>query len=556
MVSHNIQHNQTYESLEKVARIINSTPGAVIQVPATKYKIKKQIDPVFTTEFHIKCTNCKVYEVTTVSKPTVSTECKKCGLRLTTANCDHLVYIPIKEQLSKIIADNYEKILSYHLDRRNSENGCINDIHDSINFKTIQDKYADAIVLSLVVCTDGVQVHNSSNKSLWAIQLYQNFLHPKTRYIPGNILVVALHHGNKPNMKEFFYPLLNELKSIQDSGGLSVERGEKKTIFMPYISQCCCDLPAKADVQGMVQHNGRFSCGFCMHPGEATKTEKSKSYIRYTRQTKISDRTHKDMLEIYKVLKTQPINGVKSVSCLVAAKNFNLVFGFCIDYMHCVLLGLVKKHCSLFMDSSNHKQPYYIKPKDQKILNMRLEKIKPTSDISRKPRPLSEIGKYKANEYRSLLFYYLPCLLPGLLPKRYVDHFMLLSSAIYMLLEKSIPVENIDIAERQLEQYANEFETLYGKVNVTMNLHLVRHAANSVRYNGPLWAQSAFAFEGNNGELQKINSTNNILHSMAWKYAMKSTFKDTHIKNEKLPGLIVGGEQPIQISQREVILQK
>lgn len=39
---------------------------------------------------------------------------------------------------------------------------------------------------------------------------------------------------------------------------------------------------------------------------------------------------------------------------------------------------------------------------------------------------------------------------------------------------------------------------------------------------------------------------------MAWKYAMKSTFKDTHIKNGKLPGLIVGGEQLIQISQREV----
>lgn len=71
----------------------------------------------------------------------------------------------------------------------------IRDIHDGIQFKRIRAKYPDFFILSLTVNTDGARIFRNTNKSMWPIQLYQNFLHPSVRYIPENIIVSAIHQG-------------------------------------------------------------------------------------------------------------------------------------------------------------------------------------------------------------------------------------------------------------------------------------------------------------------------------------------------------------------------
>lgn len=47
------------------------------------------------------------------------------------------------------------------------------------------------------------------------------------------------------------------------------------------------------------------------------------------------------------------------MSCMVAAREFDVINSFPIDYMHCVLLGVMPKLFSLWFDSKNHKEPYY-----------------------------------------------------------------------------------------------------------------------------------------------------------------------------------------------------
>lgn len=91
---------------------------------------------------------------------------------------------------------------------------------------------------------------------------------------------------------------------------------------------------------------------------------------------------------------------------------------------------------------------------------------------------------------------------------QYVHHFQLLSAGIYILLQSKIDTEQISVAERMLIQFADEFETLYGIDSVTMNIHLLRHMSTAVRNLGPLWAQSAFGFEANNGVLVKSANEN------------------------------------------------
>lgn len=73
-------------------------------------------------------------------------------------------------------------------------------------------------------------------------------------------------------------------------------------------------------------------------------------------------------------------------------------------------------------------------------------------------------------------------------------------------------------------QFADDYEALYGKQNVTMNVHLLRHVADSVLQSGSLWSQSTFAFEQSNEELvNMVNGKNNILLQIAEKYVLRKT---------------------------------
>lgn len=532
-----------------MAEVVNATPNASIQVPSTSYKMRKFIKSDIEYKFYVQCPNCNDYSSTTSSK----CECITCGRTLTTVESNHFVYIPLKQQLIKSIHENFARINSYRLER-NKKKDIICDVYDSILYKQAEAKYQNATVLSLSFNTDGANVHKCSSKSLWAIQFYQNFLPPILRYIPKSILVAGLYFGShKPNMHDFLLPLFQELDLIYKEGGICIEQNGKKYNFIPLVMQCCCDLPAKAEVQSMVNHNGYYSCGYCIHPGKSIKaSNSSNSYVRYVRQNIPSElRTHESMLQIYRKIKSDPIMGVKKVSCMIAARDFDIVNGFCIDYMHCVLLGVLAKLLNLWLDSKYHSRPHYINPKLQIVLNRRIVNIKPISNISRKPRSLSEKAKFKANEYRNLLLYYLTFSLDGLLPKKYIEHFRLLSSSIYKLLETKITLDEISEAESKFNLFANQFEDLYGVENVTTNLHLLRHIANSVRYHGPLWAQSAFGFESNNGLLVETKSKKHILHSIAWKYTMRSHLNLMN-KTDKKSNIKVQGKQKISISSSEI----
>lgn len=204
---------------------------------------------------------------------------------------------------------------------------------------------------------------------------------------------------------------------------------------------------------------------------------------------------------------------------MVAANQFDLINSFTIDPMHCLHLGVMKHLLNLWLDTTNKSKPFFINKRQQVVLSNRLVNIKPVSEITRQPKSIFKRGEYKANEYRSLLLYYLPVSLNGLLSNRYIEHFRLLSSGTYMLYKAKISYEEIEQSQLMLTRFADEFEDLYGKSNVTMNVHLTRHIATTVENLGPLWAQSAYAFEANNGVISKSNTfTKDILHQLAWKY--------------------------------------
>lgn len=527
ILQHNLTFNGSFKNLEAVTQIINSTPNASHQVPTTNYKIKKFVDPLFDSEFHLKCPQCKKFSKTTSNE----IECSFCFVKLRTSQTEYFAYIPVGQQMRMSIEKKFDDIISYYSYLK-SQGDILSDIHSGERFKRAESKYPKMIILPLVANTDGANIYKSSSKSIWLIQCYQSFLPPSYRFVPENIIIAAAHFGpKKPCMKSFFYPFLNELQQITNTGGIVIERGGKVYRFMPLLLNCCSDLPAKAEVQCLISFSGRFVCGYCLHSGISVKPQNNgKAVIRYVKRNKSYQlRTHGDFIETYRRLKGQPINGIKGISCMIAADQFDLVNGFGLDYMHCTLLGVVKKMLSLWLDSVHHSKQFHLNMKQQTTLNDRLLSIKPISDVTRRPRSIFNRADFKANEFRSLLLFYLPLTLPDLLPSKYVKHFQLLSSSIYIYLKKNISIDDFILAASNLNQFVDDYERLYGEENVTMNVHLTTHLSMAVKNLGPLWCQSLFGFESNNGVVVKSNtcSNDNVLHQLQWKYVLRNTIDST-----------------------------
>lgn len=82
----------------------------------------------------------------------------------------------------------------------------------------------------------------------------------------------------------------------------------------------------------MVGHSGRFGCSYYLHPGISVKSEgDKKAVIRFIKgKNNYEIRRHENLLETYDNLKPIPINGIKHISCMIAADGFDLKHGFAI----------------------------------------------------------------------------------------------------------------------------------------------------------------------------------------------------------------------------------
>ena len=95
------------------------------------------------------------------------------------------------------------------------------------------------------------------------------------------------------------------------------------------------------------------------------------------------------------VEKDKVINDVKGVTLTSLIPNFDVINSFVPEYMHCVLLGIVRLFLSAWLDSQMKDKLFYIGTKSH-ILEQRLLSIEPTSEMTRIPQTLGNICQWKA----------------------------------------------------------------------------------------------------------------------------------------------------------------
>lgn len=206
------------------------------------------------------------------------------------------------------------------------------------------------------------------------------------------------------------------------------------------------------------------------------------------------------MNDSLKVVK--PLQGIKGPSAMIAFDNFDCVDSYVIDYMHNILLGVVKDLLSLWLSKKSKHQAYFIGDKVE-LIEAKLIKNKPPKEMTRLPINILKCSKWKANQCRAFLLYYGFGALKGILPDMFLDHFLLLSKSIYILMQENISQEEMITSEKSLLEFVSLYKDLYEKDKVKFNIHNVLHIHKKVVECGPLFCYSLFPFESKNGQLKK-----------------------------------------------------
>ena len=277
--------------------------------------------------------------------------------------------------------------------------------------------------------------------------------------------MIGIFSGNsKPSAaKDFLQEFVTEVITLEKGGFVYKSRS-----FEFCVSAFVCDAPARSFTKNVKAHSGYSSCEKCTQTGvwEGRVTFPDIDAVRRTDDTfrlMEDDEHHKG---------PSPLEGT----------SIGMVSQFPLDYMHLVCLGVMRRLLNLWMKGPLRTR---IQSKVVNEISTTLEGLKSCIPIefARKPRSLEEVNRWKATEFRQFLIYTGPIALIGKLSDVLYDNFMLLSVAIFILLNPSLcslPAY-VDYAEKLLILFVEHYTEVYGKEMVVYNVHGLIHLGCSSR---------------------------------------------------------------------------
>lgn len=550
IVQMQIKNRLSHKATSRVANLINSMPNMSIKIPSNPIK---NVHSDINFDIIFNCENCDEIIAN-------GFDCEQCGQNFNknSKKNNFLVHISLERQIRRLLNLYFHEIVNYF--NRERAEGVLTDVDDGTLFQEMCRKNSKSMILGLTINADGANIYNSSRGSLWPVQLYANFLPPNIRYNSENVIVTTLYYGEKkPNMTTLLYPLAAELDSLRENPIL-IYKNNEIWHFVVSAFLGVFDLPARADVQGMVGPVGKYGCPFCHHPGVPIKNLSGKTTIRYIHtSTPHKLRNHSETIKFSQRIlakdfqrgEKKSLNGIKGNSALLLFDDIDIILSLPIDIMHGTYLGIMKNLIEIWIGRKKIPTPpykhYKIKSVEHRqLLSKRIMSLKPTMNFCRKPRSIFEVGNFKASELMNYMFYYLRYCLVGILPTKVVKNFEKLSAAMYVLCQRKITTSEVKLASEMLVEFLTEFEEIYGPGAVTMNIHVLTHFHDMVLRCGPPGCYNMFGFESKIGKLkQLVCGPTDVLSQIAAKYVME--LNDQRTETEEMRALPFSLYQPSKI---------
>lgn len=398
-----LKHALSWTAIEDLLKLLNK----ILQkdaLPESKHLFKK-FSGVTQKEmkFHFYCPACQSYLQGTGGtvlerngiKPYCSL-CKKqyCGPELM-LNGSFFVSLPVEKQLSSLLTDDTFSVQLYQRleDIHASPTGdLLSDVTDGTLYKEQRAKLGcSKYDFTLTMNSDGSPAFKSAKYSIWPVQLIVNELPPRMRWT--SVIVPLLWYGNTPpNMMLLLQAFATQMSKLAESG-VQWSAGNIHITSRVFCISSVADSPAKAAMQNMLQFNGYYGCGWCLHPGKAIEGTVKYPLLTEPVQDRTEDETIANMTAAAASRRT--VQGFKGPSPLLNVPGFNIVWGFQPDYMHCVLLGVVRQITDLWFTAVGEE--YYVgTPTNLRTIDGRLCGIKPPKCFTRLPRSVSVRKYWKA----------------------------------------------------------------------------------------------------------------------------------------------------------------
>lgn len=229
-------------------------------------------------------------------------------------------------------------------------------------------------IITVDINIDGLPISKSTNRQLWPIQ--GRIVIANTLYQP---FIIGIYHGmNKPSsVDEFLNDFVNEFCILQDEGF----DWNGKNYFLR-IRAVTCDAPTRSFIKCVKNCNAlwnamNYGCERCTIKG----TYDNKVVFVECNCERRTDHSFRNKLDPHHHTGVSPLERL----------GIDMISTFALDYMHLVLLGVMKRLLFLWMKGIKECR---ISSRNYKILNERLRlNQRVPCEISRKPRSNLQDGK-------------------------------------------------------------------------------------------------------------------------------------------------------------------
>ncbi len=329
--------------------------------------------------------------------------------------------------------------------------------------------------VEIAVNIDGLPLSKSSGSQVYPILglilgLKKNIM---------NVVLLGIYHGyqkpSDPNL--FLEDFVNECVKLSNDG-IKI-RG---TVVSFQVKFLLFDAPAKSFLLGIKGHSGYSSCTKCTQEGSYIKDRVCFPSTNFTKRTNETFRNHLD--ENHNIRHT----------ILQNIEYLDMVNDIPLDYMHLVLLGVMKK--LVVTTWIFGKPPHRLPGRSITSMDLLIKKISIyiPSDFPRKPRTVLESKRWKANEFRLFLLYTGIIIMKPFLPDEKYTHFLSLFVSMTILVSPSL-CGLYDYAEKLLIYFVKETKRIYGPHFMSHNFHNLLHIVDCANRFGPLDSFSNFSSE-------------------------------------------------------------
>nr|XP_018911956.1 PREDICTED: uncharacterized protein LOC109040458 isoform X1 [Bemisia tabaci] len=319
--------------------------------------------------------------------------------------------------------------------------------------------------LKLVFNIDGLKVHKYTKFELWPflmkivdIPILKHCIYP-----------IGMYYGKgKGSIHDFLQEFMEELISLQETGLMF-----RDVVIRIEVIGFICDAPAKCYLLGVKGQGGFCSCTRCQIHGFTYEGRRVFLESDCEARTDADFRSGADR-------EFQP-DGCSSP--LVNIRGLDMVKSIVIDTMHLIFLGIVRTLVDAWY---NGPKPFKLSSNLRGRFSQDLfsSQVYVPKEFPRKPKDLSSGAHWKATESRTFLLYVGPALVKKYLDNDKYRHFLLLHSAMTILLS---PVfcrskEMLQKAKMSLQDFVESTPPLYSEAFVTHNIHNLLHLVDDVEH--------------------------------------------------------------------------